>query len=108
MNNLVYTELKIQAYLLSEELTLDQKRNIFLCRTRMSDFTENYRAGADIVTPCIVCKLHSDSLSHAVNCHETLKHIKTRGSLLEIYTDNITIETARMLSEISEVRKLYR
>ena len=108
MNNLVYTELKIQAYLLSEELTLDQKRNIFLCRTRMADFHENYKASSDIITPCSVCKLHTDSLSHAVNCHETLKLINTRGNLLEIYTDNITIETARMLSEISEIRKMYR
>ena len=108
MNNIVFTELKMQAYLVSEEFTLEQKRNIFLCRTRMADYSENYRAGADLVTPCIVCKLHTDSLSHAVNCIETLKRVKTRGNWQEIYTENISIETAIMLSEISEIRKMFR
>ena len=38
MDELVFTELKIQKYLESEELTVNQKRNIFALRTRISDF----------------------------------------------------------------------
>ena len=42
MENLVYTELKTQDYLLSTDITTEQKRQIFLFRTRMADFSENY------------------------------------------------------------------
>ena len=49
-----------------------------------------------------------DSLSHAVNCFETLKRVKTRGNWLEIYTENISVETAMILSEISEIRKMFQ
>ena len=108
MDNLVYTNMEMQAYLMNEDLSLEQKRNLFLCRTRMAEYSENFKAGSNIVTPCVVCKLHQDSLSHAVNCHEILKHINTRGNYSEIFTNNISIETAIMLLEISEVRKRFR
>ena len=42
MDNLVYTELQIQDYLLDEHISTEQKRNIFKFRTMMSDFAGNY------------------------------------------------------------------
>ena len=89
----------MQTYLMSEELTVEQKRTIFLCRIRMAVFAENYRASSDSVTPCIVCKSHRDCLSHAVQCHETLKRVKARENY------HISRHSAIMLQEISKVRK---
>ena len=104
MDNLIFTELKMQDYLMSDKLSLELKRNIFLFRTRMVNFAENFRSGSDTVSPCVVCKTHTDCFSHALNCHEILKHVKSRGDFREIYTNNISCETAMMLKEISDVR----
>ena len=104
MDNLIFTELKMQDYLMSDKLSLELKRNIFLFRTRMVNFAENFRSGADTVSPCVVCKTHTDCFSHALNCHEILKHVKSRGDFTEIYTNNISCETAKMLKEISDIR----
>ena len=43
MDNVIYTELKIQKYLMSEQLSVEQKRTIFHFRTRMANFSENFR-----------------------------------------------------------------
>ena len=41
MDNLLFTELKIQEYLVAENISVEQKRNIFHFRTRMATFSEN-------------------------------------------------------------------
>ena len=104
MDELVFTELKIQKYLESEELTVNQKRNIFALRTRMADFGENFRNGGPSI-PCKMCGLHVDSQTHAVNCQEILNSVKVTGNYQEIFTDNISRETAKMLEMMSKLRK---
>ena len=72
MDELVFTELKIQNYLISEERSLSQKHNIFAFRTRMSEFSENFRNGGPSI-PCKLCYLHVDSQNPAINCEEVRK-----------------------------------
>ena len=103
MDNLVYTELKIQNYLISEEMSVSQKRNIFHFRTRMADFGQNFPAGFHTI-PCKMCGLQTDCQTHSSNCYETMRKVKTRGIYNEIYTDNIGKNTALMLEQIKEVR----
>ena len=72
----------------------------------MANYFENFRGGSDNAAAlCIVCKMHIDSFSHAVNCDKTLKLIKSRGNINEIFTQNVSRETAMLLEEITEVRK---
>ena len=75
MDNLVFTELTIQDYLVSEKLSVEQKRIIFLFRTRMADYSENYR-GQGPQKPCQICKFHVDSQTHSVNCAAAMKNIR--------------------------------
>ena len=103
MDDLLYTELEIQDYLLSEELSVAQKRVVFLYRTRMAKYSENYR-GKDPPKPCRVCQLHVDCQAHGVVCPETLKHTKTLGKYEEIFSSNISRKTAAMLEEIENHR----
>ena len=105
MENLVFTELAIQSYLISDELSLSQKRNIFLFRSRMADYSENYRDGTNVVKPCRICKSHSDCQTHSVSCQLTLKSVKARGNYSEIFSNNISSNTSKILEEITEVRK---
>ena len=105
MGELVFTELKIQNYLVSEELSLSQKQNIFAFRTRKSEFSENFRYGGPFI-PCKLCHLHVDSQNHAINCEEVRKSVKQKtGNYQEIFTHNISSETATMLEEIMKLRK---
>ena len=103
-DNLLYTELKIQDYLLSEETSVQQKRILFKFRTRMSNFTENFR-GPNPPIPCKICNMHVDSQNHAVNCIETMKNVKETGKYDEIFTNNISAGTAVMLEKILEFRE---
>ena len=103
MDNLVFTELQIQDYLVSEKLSVEQKRIIFLFRTRMADYSENYR-GQGPQKPCQICKFHVDSQTHSVNCAATMKNIRTKGNYNEIFSSNISMETAMMLQQIVEYR----
>ena len=105
MDNIVHTELKMQNYLLSEDISVEQKRTIFLFRTRMAQFSENYKENNQIVKPCQICKMHMDSQAHSIVCVETMRHVKHRGNYEEIFTNNISSETANMLQEILEYRK---
>ena len=104
MDNILYTELKIQDYLLSEEISVQQKRILFKFRTRMSNFEENFR-GLNPPVPCKICCMHVDSQNHAVNCFETMKNVKVRGNYDEIFTNSISVETAAMLEKILEFRE---
>ena len=104
MDNLIFTELKIQEYLVSESITLEEKRSIFQYRTRMAKFSENYR-GKDPPKPCQVCLLHVDSQSHAVRCLETMRSVRTVGNYEEIFGNSISNDTAKMLKQIDDVRK---
>ena len=104
----MFTELAIKSYLISDELSLSQKRNIFLFRSRMADYSENYRDGTNVVKPCRICKSHSDCQTHSVSCQLTLKSVKARGNYSEIFSNNISSNTAKMLEEITEVRKNHQ
>ena len=106
MENLVFTSMEIQNYLSSEEITLSQKRNIFLFRTRMADYEENFSSGSiQQITPCRICLMHGDSQAHSVEYYETLKSVTKKGNYKEIFSNRISTDTAIMLHEISEARK---
>ena len=88
MDNLVYTELQIQDYLLDEGISTEQKRNIFKFRTMMADFAGNF-SSSDNPQPCKMCFFHRDCQSHAVNCHETMKNVTAKGTYNEIFSNKI-------------------
>ena len=49
ISNINYEEIKMKDYLKSESIRLQKALNLFKCRTRMKDFGENFRAGANEV-----------------------------------------------------------
>ena len=104
MDNLIYTDLKIQDYLHDENTTTEQKRIIFLFRTRMADYHDNFREGK-FPLPCRICGLHIDSQSHSVKCDQTTQNLKYKGNYNEIFLSNISKEMAIFLEKITEIRK---
>ena len=52
-----------------------------------------------------MCYQFRDSQVHAINCFETMKHVSTKGNINEVYTSNISRETAIIITHIAKVRK---
>ena len=106
MDNLQYTKLKIQKYLKSEKLNLNEILNLFKCRTRMAEFGENYRAGFDIVL-CPLCLEDRDNLSHSFKCSVINQEIDVKGDLTKIYDEIISKETAQTITKILDFRSKF-
>ena len=104
MENLHYTELKIQTYLKSEETSTQQKKILFKYRVRMEHFGENYRGGKG-PAPCPLCKMPLDNQEMAFQCPEFRKSVKVEGSLDDIFKENIRMGTIRTIQRITELRK---
>ena len=104
MENLNYSELKLQSYLKSDESSIQQKKMLFKHRVRMEQYGENYRGGKDRV-PCPLCNLHLDNQEMAFQCSEVRKHIQVEGSLEDIFKEHIRVKTIQTIQQITEFRK---
>ena len=104
LDNLKYKELKMQNYLLSEELKSNEKKLLFKYRTRMAEYGENYRAGRTHVM-CPLCNLHFDNQEMSYQCEVIRAEVTVTGRLENIFEENISVETAKMIMKITEVRK---
>ena len=104
MENLKYTELKIQNYFKDENLKPKEMKTIFRYRTRMEMFGENFRGGEDQVV-CPLCKLHLDNQELSLQCPVIRKEIEVKGKLADIYKENISYDIIKTVSKISEYRR---
>ena len=64
IKNIKYQSLKIQNYLMSNQISLRQKKLIFKLRTRMVATSDNF----GLKIPCKVCFLGEDNISHVLDC----------------------------------------
>ena len=104
MENVKYTEMKIQNYFVSEQIGIHQKKTIFKYRVRMERFGENFRAGNGPAM-CPLCKLHLDNQEMGFQCPEIKKELIVKGNIEDIYRDNIKMETIQTITKIIEIRK---
>ena len=110
LDRLEYMELKVQNYLEDQKLSFEDKKFIFLFRTRMALFGENFRAGKDY-SMCPLCKLHIDCQSLLLQCPELSAELKRKfgndhlKSLDNIYSDRIRTVTVETLTFAYEARR---
>ena len=80
MKKLTYNSLKMQSYLLSKELTKEEKISLFKWRVRMENFGENFRGKRDKVL-CPICKDHEDSEEASIsNCKILRDELTFKGN----------------------------
>lgn len=104
MENLKYTELKIQNYLKDEKLNLNEMKTIFRYRTRMEMFGENFRGGQEHVV-CPLCNLHLDNQDMSLQCPVIRNNMEVKGEIADIYKEKISYDIIKTVSKISEYRK---
>ena len=104
MDNLFYSELRMQPYLKSNLFTAEQAKMIYSFRTRMSNFKENYR-GSQGHSPCPLCLVHLDSQAAAFQCPKLKQEINVKGNLDKIFSDEIPLDLVITLTNILEYRQ---
>ena len=103
MKNLEYNELKLQPYFILCGLKIEQARNIFKFRTRMTPLGENFRSNREYVF-CPLCFKALDNQEHCFKCEILKAKININCEEKDIYKGSITIETTEIVTEILEAR----
>ena len=106
LENLFYKELKLQKYLELENLTVKQAQSLFSYRTRMANFSENFR-GPSGPQLCPICKTHLDSQHLSFQCPQVKENVKIEGEYNKIFTDNTDTKLVKTLVNISKYRDEY-
>ena len=106
LENVKYSELKMQSYLSNELLSLEEKRTIFKFRSRMADFGDNFKAGRTF-TICPLCKLHFDSQLLCLQCPAIKKVLGVDANLNidDVYSDEVSVKSARILVQVVNERQ---
>ena len=113
--NLIISE-KIQPYLLSEELTSDDKVMLFKLRCEMLDFKGNYPNKYRHSRKGLICELCDDQLSqdlqtHVYMCPIYLSHHELGPQLRDsqyddIFSHSTQVKAAKLWMQILEFRRL--
>ena len=106
MNNLWYTELKTQDYIISNKFTPNQVQTIFSFRTRMAKFQENFRGSSGHI-PCPLCHMHMDTQSMSFQCPKVKSEIKVKGQYEDIFAEEIPSELIETVENIVKYREKY-
>ena len=103
LDDLFYTELKLQAYLKLTNMSSFEAKLIFSYRTRSAPYKENYR-GKDGHSPCPMCLVHLDCQPLALQCPTIRENINIEGNYMDIFKDNINENITQTLMKISKFR----
>ena len=106
MNKLSYEKLEIQQYLLQDDISIEDKKNVFRWRTHMARFGDNFRGGKDYIS-CLLCNSHSDSEMLAFSCGSIKKEINLIGSYDQVFEAKIDKNLVQTLSEITSMKMNY-
>ena len=104
MDNVNYSELAIQKYFLLHGINVQEIRSVFRFRTRMAPYGENFRGNRDCVQ-CPLCSTHVDSQVLGLNCPAIRKIFNIDCDIQDVYSDSVTIDTAKTLTKILAIRK---
>ena len=107
MKNLMYTELKIQDYLLLKGMNASQAKALFKFRVRMAPFGENFRGGQARVI-CPLCQNHPDGQEESFTCTIVNKVMDVRGQYSQIFGQKFSGELVKTIQNIYNYREEYR
>ena len=105
MENLEYTDLNLQNYLSDDSITVQEAKNLFKFRTRVAKFYANMKNNHELSQACPFCKVQDDTQEHSVQCNVVKTKINVKGNYRDIFLDDIPVEIARTLMEITKLRE---
>ena len=104
IDNLSYTKLDMQNYFKLENINAEEARTLFMYRTRMAKYGENFRGQTGPVS-CPLCGLHLDSQVMAYNnCLVIKQNISLEGNYSDIFKNIISNNLVKSLVNIESLR----
>ena len=104
MDNLFYTEIKLQNYLNNDKISVKEAKNLYRFRTRVAKFNENFKNSYNGIA-CPLCLVMPDTQAHCVQCPELRNKVNIIGNYSDIFSDNIPQNISKTLLEITECRE---
>ena len=104
MENIYYSEIKPQKYFSLENAKIEEVRNIFRYRVRMAPFWGNYKGNKEYEV-CPLCQNHADIQSLSFDCEYLKQKVEINCDMSDILTDNVTLDTARTVTEMLRARE---
>ena len=106
LDYLEYPELKLQSYLIDENIPVNEARNLYRYRTRCAKYKENMKNGYITTSlACPMCLVQPDTQSHSVQCPEVRAKVKVEGSYKDIFQDEIPTDISKTLLRINKFRE---
>jgi hypothetical protein len=106
IENLEYSELKMQSYLKDPDIPVAEARNLYRYRTRSAKYKENMKSSyTDTSLACPVCLLQHDTQQHSPQCPEVKAKIKVNGSYKDIFEEDIPPDISKTLLRINKFRE---
>ena len=88
LDNLVYTELRLQKYLKTDDIPVHEAKNLFRYSVKVADFKENYgNRYEDKVCP--LCSILMDTQTHSVQCVTVKESVSVKGNYSDIFNEVI-------------------
>ena len=106
MDDLAYTELKMQKYLKSEEIPVKEAKNLFKFRTRSALFKANFGDRYES-KGCPLCFVQVDTQVHSTQCQIVNQKVEIRGKYSDIFRTKIPTDISKTLLKISQLREDY-
>ena len=104
---LQYSSLETQSYVTSQELTIEEVRQVFRFRVRMSNFWGNYRSNEGSRL-CPMCKNHPDKQEMLSECLVIKVNFKEPQKVLQnVYSQCVTTESAKLVVKMLEFREKF-
>ena len=110
MEKLAYKKMSLQSYLYSNLISKSEAQQLFMFRTRMSMFANNFKNGATKLE-CPLCEVENsvDSEAHSVVC-DTITDILPESASIDvtnIYSENINLmkEAIQILIQVMDLRR---
>ena len=106
MDNLYYTDLKLQNYLQDEEIPVAEAKNLLRFRTRSAKYKENMKNSYSSIA-CPVCLVQPDTQVHSTQCPKVITKVKIQGDYKDIFTNDIPSDISKTLLKISKFREEF-
>ena len=99
MDDLSYSEVKLQNYLKNPKIPVAEAKNLFGFRTRSAKYKENMKNEYQSIT-CPFCLIHPDTQMHSLICTEVKSKISVKGKYQDIFKETISQEISETLMNI--------
>ena len=106
MDDLSYSNLKLQNYLKDSDKSVAEIQNLYRYRTRVAKYKENMKNSyTNTSKACPLCLLQPDTQQHSVQCTEVKSKVLVEGTYKDIFKEDIPCDISKTLLRITKLRE---